>query len=185
MQSGDAFVEEVRGCFDVGSSLLAIVRGFRCGTRCRHKACRACGASARPTIGSSNAHRGRLARLSSRGRRPRALPPVRAVAFRRRSPVPASPDRRTRAARARDRAKSAVRCDARVSLQLVQLRSRTPASVRTRRLSHGAPCGRADRCVSRLRRRNRRDDRCVERGACRRDHRSVAVQPRQAPRARA
>ena len=83
------------------------------------------------------------------------------------------------------RGQPALRRDAGLSLQLVQLRLRAPAAFRPRRCAHGAPRRRSDRRLSRLRRRDRPADCGRQSRACVRDHPAVAVQPGQAPGARA
>ena len=70
-------------------------------------------------------------------------------------------------------------------LQLLQLRLRAAEAVRARRRAHGASRRRADRRLSRLRRRHRPADRRDQPRARRRDDPAVALQPRQASRARA
>ncbi len=74
--------------------------------------------------------------------------------------------------------------DDRVPPQLVQLRLPPPSPIRARRRALRASRRRADRDVSRLRRRNRRANRRAQRLSRRRDDRAVAVQPGRASGAR-
>ena len=119
-----------------------------------------------------------------RARRRRDLPRPRATAVGRRQPVPPRARGRAPAPGSHGRGEPDLGWDARVPLQLVQLRPGAAPALRPRRRAPRPPGGRADRHVPRIRRRDGRPDRRDERGARAGDRVPVALQPRRAPPSR-
>ncbi len=133
---------------------------------------------------SSCPDRARLARVTPGQRGPRTLPRVRSASGGWGASVPARAVAGAGGPRPGDRREPPVRRHPGLRLQLVQLRFRPPAPLLARGLPDGASRRRPDRRVPGLRRRHRRKDRGDKPRARRCNRVPVALQPREAPRAR-